>query len=166
MGAHGERVADPDGLRAAIERCLASAGVRDSCGRGSGQTHVGAGLLHFKAMHQEPAGSDMDAATIDQIRLNFSPQSLVALNGAIGLMMLGVALDMKLDDFKRSSFTQGPGHRPWGTVHPPAGLHISSDPRLAAQPFHSPRHDLIAACPGGNVSNILTYLAREIRPFP
>jgi BASS family bile acid:Na+ symporter len=43
----------------------------------------------------------MDAVTVDQIRLNFSPQSLVALNGAIGLMMLGVALDLKLADFKR-----------------------------------------------------------------
>jgi len=43
----------------------------------------------------------MDAATIDQIRLNFNPQGMFVINAAIGLMMFGVALDLKLDDFKR-----------------------------------------------------------------
>jgi len=43
----------------------------------------------------------MDAAAIDQIRLNFNPQGLLVINMAIGLMMLGVALDLKLEDFKR-----------------------------------------------------------------
>ena len=43
----------------------------------------------------------MDAAAIDQIRLNFSPQALVGLNVVIGLMMLGVSLDLKIADFKR-----------------------------------------------------------------
>ncbi|MEA1971484.1 MAG: bile acid:sodium symporter family protein, partial [Thermodesulfobacteriota bacterium] len=43
----------------------------------------------------------MDAATVDQIRLNFNAQGLLVVNMAIGLMMLGVALDLKLEDFKR-----------------------------------------------------------------
>ena len=43
----------------------------------------------------------MDAAAIDQISLNFNKTGLMALNAVIGLMMYGVALDMKLDDFKR-----------------------------------------------------------------
>ena len=43
----------------------------------------------------------MDAATIDQIRLNFNAQGLFVINAAIGLMMFGVALDLKLEDFKR-----------------------------------------------------------------
>ena len=43
----------------------------------------------------------MDAAAIDQIRLNFNPQGIFVINAAIGLMMFGVALDLKLDDFKR-----------------------------------------------------------------
>ena len=43
----------------------------------------------------------MDTAAVDQIRLNFNPQGLAAINAAIGLKMLGVALDLKLDDFKR-----------------------------------------------------------------
>ena len=37
---------------------------------------------------------------IDAIRLNFSPESLVALNVILALVMFGVALDMKLEDFK------------------------------------------------------------------
>ena len=43
----------------------------------------------------------MDPAALDAIKLNFNPQSLVALNVLIGLMMLGMALDIKLDDFRR-----------------------------------------------------------------
>lgn len=57
MGAHGERVAHPDDLAPALRRSIAS--------RRCSVVHVdvdpGAhlfapGLLHFKAMHQEPAG--------------------------------------------------------------------------------------------------------------
>ena len=43
----------------------------------------------------------MDVAAIDQVRLNFNPQGLMVINAAIGLMMLGVALDLKLSDFRR-----------------------------------------------------------------
>ncbi len=43
----------------------------------------------------------MDAASIDQIQLNFDPRGLMVVNVAIGLMMLGVALDLRLADFKR-----------------------------------------------------------------
>ncbi len=43
----------------------------------------------------------MDVAMVDQVRLNFNPQGLLIINIAIGLMMFGVALDLKLEDFKR-----------------------------------------------------------------
>ena len=43
----------------------------------------------------------MDLAAIDQAQLNFNPQGLFIINAAIGLMMLGVALELKLEDFKR-----------------------------------------------------------------
>ncbi len=33
----------------------------------------------------------MDMAAVDQVRLNFNPQGLFVINGAIGLMMFGVA---------------------------------------------------------------------------
>ena len=37
---------------------------------------------------------------MDLVRLNFNPQSLWALNFIIGLVMFGVALDLKVADFK------------------------------------------------------------------
>ncbi len=37
---------------------------------------------------------------MDLVRLNFNPQSLWALNFIIGLVMFGVALDLKVSDFK------------------------------------------------------------------
>jgi acetolactate synthase-1/2/3 large subunit len=58
MGAHGERVAHPDELGPALARCLAAkrcAVVHVDVDR---EAHLLApGLLHFKAMHQEPAGA-------------------------------------------------------------------------------------------------------------
>jgi bile acid:Na+ symporter, BASS family len=103
----------------------------------------------------------MDATTVDQIRLNFSPQSLVALNGAIGLMMLGVALDLKLADFKRIITSPKAPAIGLGAqfVLLPAftfllTLVLRPSPSIALGMI------LIAACPGGNLSNIMTYLAR------
>jgi len=37
---------------------------------------------------------------LDHIRLNFTPASLHALNFAIGIMMFGVALEIKISSFK------------------------------------------------------------------
>jgi BASS family bile acid:Na+ symporter len=103
----------------------------------------------------------MDAVTVDQIRLNFSPQSLVALNGAIGLMMLGVALDLKLADFKRIITSPKAPAIGLGAqfILLPAftfllTLVLRPSPSIALGMI------LIAACPGGNLSNIMTYLAR------
>ena len=41
----------------------------------------------------------MDPVAIDQVQLNFNPTGLMIINGAIGLMMLGVALELKFEDF-------------------------------------------------------------------
>ena len=38
---------------------------------------------------------------VDEIRLNFNPASLVVLNGVLGLLMFGIALDARVADFKR-----------------------------------------------------------------
>jgi BASS family bile acid:Na+ symporter len=103
----------------------------------------------------------MDAAAIDQVRLNFNPQGLFIINAAIGLMMLGVALELKLDDFKRilvapkapliglaAQFVLLPAFTFLLTliINPPASIALGMI--------------LVAACPGGNLSNIMTYLAR------
>jgi BASS family bile acid:Na+ symporter len=103
----------------------------------------------------------MDPAAIDQVRLNFNPQGLFIINAAIGLMMLGVALELKLDDFKRilvapkapliglaAQFVLLPAFTFLLTliINPPASIALGMI--------------LVAACPGGNLSNIMTYLAQ------
>jgi BASS family bile acid:Na+ symporter len=103
----------------------------------------------------------MDIAAIDQVRLNFNPQGLFVINAAIGLMMLGVALELKLDDFKRifvapkapmiglgAQFILLPAFTYLLTLilHPPPSIALGMI--------------LVAACPGGNLSNIITFLAR------
>jgi BASS family bile acid:Na+ symporter len=103
----------------------------------------------------------MDPALIDQARLNFNSQGLFMINAAIGLMMLGVALELKLDDFKRiliapkapfiglvAQFVLLPVFTFLLT------LIIKPPPSIALGMI------LVASCPGGNLSNIITYLAR------
>jgi hypothetical protein len=38
---------------------------------------------------------------VDQVHLNFNPATLAVLNGPVGLIMFGVAPDIRVDDFKR-----------------------------------------------------------------
>lgn len=57
MGAHGERVAAPHELRPALERCFAANKCAVIHVDVDPVKHMWApGLLHFKAMHQEPKG--------------------------------------------------------------------------------------------------------------
>jgi BASS family bile acid:Na+ symporter len=103
----------------------------------------------------------MDAAAIDQIRLNFNPQSLFALNAVIGLMMLGVAMDLKLSDFKRifiSPKAPAIGLGAQFILLPVFSFLLTLV--LRPTPSMALGMMLIAACPGGNLSNIMTYLAR------
>jgi len=103
----------------------------------------------------------MDPVAIDQVRLNFNPQGLLIINAAIGLMMLGVAIDLKVEDFKRIIVSpKAPGIGLFAQfVLLPAftfglTLLIKPHPSIALGMI------LVAACPGGNLSNLMTYLAR------
>ncbi len=103
----------------------------------------------------------MDPSAVDQIRLNFNPGTLLALNGVIGLMMFGMALDLKLDDFKRIARSPKAPAIGLGAqfILLPAftwllTLVLNPLPSLALGMI------LVAACPGGNLSNVITYLAR------
>jgi BASS family bile acid:Na+ symporter len=103
----------------------------------------------------------VDLAAIDQVRLNFNPEGLFVINAAIGLMMLGVALELKLDDFKRifvAPKAPGIGLGAQFILLPAftflLTLVLQPPPSIALGMI------LVAACPGGNLSNIITYLAR------
>ncbi len=103
----------------------------------------------------------MDPVTIDQVQLNFNPTGIMIINGAIGLMMLGVALELKFDDFKR--IVAAPKAPAIGLFAQflllPAFTFLLT---LIIKPYPSMALGmiLVAACPGGNLSNIMTYLAK------
>ena len=98
---------------------------------------------------------------LDSIRLNFSPSDLFLLNLALALIMYGVALDLKWADFQYliknpKSFFLGIFAQfillpflTWVLI-----LIIQPPPSVALGMF------LVAACPGGNVSNFLTSLSK------
>ena len=102
----------------------------------------------------------MDAAAVDQISLNFSKGGLLGLNIVIGLMMYGMALDMKLDDFKR--VLRSPKGPAIGLVAQflflPAFTYLLTLV-LPVTPSMALGMMMVAACPGGNLSNVMTYLA-------
>jgi BASS family bile acid:Na+ symporter len=103
----------------------------------------------------------MEPMAIDQIRLNFNAQGLFIINAAIGLMMLGVAIDLKLEDFKR--IIRAPKAPAVGLISQfillPAATFVLT---LILKPHPSIALGmiLVAACPGGNLSNLMTYLAK------
>ena len=103
----------------------------------------------------------MDAAAVDAIRLHFNARGLAAINAVIGLMMFGMALDLSLEDFRR--ILRAPKAPAIGLLAQfillPAFTFLLT---LAIRPLPSMALGmiLIGACPGGNLSNIMTYLAR------
>ncbi len=103
----------------------------------------------------------LDPNTLDQVRLNFNPTGIAIINAAIGLMMLGVALELKLEDFKR--IIASPKAPAIGLVAQflllPAFTFLLV---FILKPYPSIALGmmLVAACPGGNLSNIMTYLSQ------
>src|SRR5690606_17861209 len=97
---------------------------------------------------------------VDEIRLNFNPASLVALNVVLGFLMFGIALDTRVADFKR--VLRMPGAMAVGIAAQfivlPAVTFVLT---LLLQPGPSIALGmiLVACCPPGNVSNILTHRA-------
>ena len=97
---------------------------------------------------------------VDDIRLNFNPASLVALNVVLGFLMFGIALDTRVADFRR--VLRMPGAMAVGVAAQfivlPAvtfvlTLLLKPGPSIALGMI------LVACCPPGNVSNILTHRA-------
>ncbi|MCF8034842.1 MAG: bile acid:sodium symporter family protein [Desulfarculaceae bacterium] len=102
----------------------------------------------------------MDATAIDAVRLNFNPSGLLTLNAVIGLMMFGIALDLKPADFTR--ILKQPKAPAIGLATQfillPAFTFLLTLV-LPIAPSIALGMILVAACPGGNLSNMMTYLA-------
>lgn len=97
---------------------------------------------------------------IDQVQLNFNSQALLGLNLVLALVMFGVALDLKLSDFKQALRTPKAlaiglfGHH----ILFPAGTFlliklIDPMPSIALGML------LVSSCPAGHISNFFTYRA-------
>lgn len=98
---------------------------------------------------------------IDSVRINFDNDSLWLLNICLAIIMYGVALDIKISDFKRLY-----------SMPKPALIGIISQfillPALTfllvviIKPIPSIALGmiLVAACPGGNISNFMSHLAK------
>ncbi|MDK1017901.1 MAG: bile acid:sodium symporter family protein [Actinomycetota bacterium] len=103
---------------------------------------------------------------VDHVVLNFDESSLIALNVLIGLMMFGMALGIETKDFR--ALTKSPK---------PAAIGLTA--QFILLPFATflltlvldltPSIELgmilVAACPGGNLSNVMTYLGRGNAPL-
>ena len=100
-------------------------------------------------------------APIDQVQLNFNPATLGALNVVLGLVMFGVALELKLEDFKLALKT------PKGIALGLVGHHVLF-PAMTwcliwiLRPTASIALGmiLVSSCPAGHISNFLTHYAR------
>lgn len=98
---------------------------------------------------------------LDSIRLNFSQGDLLLLNLALALIMYGVALDLRWEDFRY--LAKNPKGFFLGVISQVLLLpfmtwvliHLINPPPSVALGMM-----LVAACPGGNVSNFLTNLAK------
>ncbi len=102
----------------------------------------------------------MDFA-LDAIQLDFEPGKLLALNVILAILMFGVALDLKMDDFRAvARAPRGPltGIATQLLLLPPATFLLVQ----LIDPIPSVKLGmmLVAACPGGNVSNFLVWMAR------
>lgn len=100
-------------------------------------------------------------ANIDDIRLNFSPEGLLFMNITLAFIMFGVALEIKTDNFKNIFYN--PKSAILGVISQVLILPgltfllilIVNPPSSIAMGMI-----LIAACPGGNISNFISALAR------
>lgn len=100
-------------------------------------------------------------SSLDDLRLNFNQDSLWVLNLCLALIMFGVALDLKVSDFKR-------------LIDTPKASIVGLTSQFILLPFVTfllvlviePQPSialgmmLVAACPGGNISNFLTHLSK------
>jgi BASS family bile acid:Na+ symporter len=98
---------------------------------------------------------------IDSIHINFNKESLWALNAALALVMFGIALEISISDFKELLKKPKPifvGVLSQFILLPALTFLLV----LAIKPLPSVALGMImvAACPGGNISNFITHIAK------
>ena len=98
---------------------------------------------------------------MNDVVIQFDPASLLFLNGILAVMMFGVSLTLKKEDFSR--ILVAPAAPVIGLVAQflllPA-LTCLLTWALAVEPELALGMILVASCPGGSFSNVMTWLAR------
>jgi len=100
---------------------------------------------------------------LDSVKLNFSPDSLFFLNVTLAFIMFGVALGIRLDHFKK--IILNPRSIVLGAISQILLLPALTFLLIIAMgnliyPSIAIGMILVASCPGGNISNFMTYLAK------
>jgi BASS family bile acid:Na+ symporter len=100
-------------------------------------------------------------APIDQVHLSFNPQTLTLLNTVLGLVMFGVALELRLEDFKSALKT--PRALALGLI----GHHLLFPAMtyvlisiLQPVPSNALGMILVSSCPAGHISNFLVHYSK------
>ncbi len=98
---------------------------------------------------------------VDQVQLNFQSDSMWLLNAIIGLIMFGVALDIRVEDFRRIARSpKGPAIGLLSQFILLPGFTFLLTRLLDPRPSIALGMILVASCPGGNLSNFITHLAK------
>ncbi|MEA3444162.1 MAG: bile acid:sodium symporter family protein [Bacteroidota bacterium] len=99
--------------------------------------------------------------TMDEVRLNFNPDGLLLLNITLAFIMFGVAMGIKIEHFKelfRNPKSALVGIFSQFLVLP--ALTFLLVWILKPTPTVALGMILVAACPGGNISNFISHLAK------
>jgi BASS family bile acid:Na+ symporter len=99
---------------------------------------------------------------LDQLKLNFSSDSLFVLNICLAIIMFGIALDIRMDDFK--ALLKNPKSALVGLLAQFIALPLLTFGLvylLKPMPSIALGMMLVAACPGGNISNFLSHLSKS-----
>lgn len=99
--------------------------------------------------------------SVDNLKLNFNQDSLWILNIILALIMFGVALELKVEDFKR--LLQTPRIAAVGILSQFVALPVLTFLLvwvIEPQPSVALGMMMVAACPGGNISNFMTHMAK------
>jgi len=97
---------------------------------------------------------------VDEVRLNFNPASLIALNAILAFIMFGIALDTRVAEFKRVAkmpLAMAVGIAAQFIVLPAVTFALTLI--LGVAPSIALGMILVACCPPGNISNVLTHRA-------
>ncbi|WP_406645716.1 bile acid:sodium symporter family protein [Aliisedimentitalea scapharcae] len=97
---------------------------------------------------------------IDDVALNFSPGSLTLLNAILAIVMFSIAIDLSPADFRR--LARAPRALITGLISQFLVLPVLTFVLIwitAPRPSIALGLILVAACPGGNISNFITHRA-------